>query len=123
MTQRIPAIAAVVGLLALLVATVAVVMGVLLPVLIGTLGLGFEVSNWYLTNRGMQNAADAAAIAAATNAGSNDDVEAKAVTAQYGFTDGSNNVTVTASNAAACPSGISGPCYSVTITSLVPLFL
>jgi hypothetical protein len=97
-------------------------MGVLLPVLVGTFGLGFEVSNWYLTNRAMQNAADAAAIAAATNASSNYNVEAKAVSALYGFTDGSNNVTVTPSNTATCLSG-GNTCYSVTITSLVPLFL
>ena len=103
--------------------TVAVLMGVLLPVLVGTLGLGFEISNWYLTNRSMQNAADAAAIAAATNASSNYDVEARAVATLYGFTNGSNNVTVTASNAATCPAGVTAPCYSVTITGLVPLFL
>ena len=101
---------------------VTVMMGFILAPLIGALGFGFEVSNWYLTTRSMQNAADAAAIAAATNSGSNYDVEAKAVAAQYGFVDGSNNITVTASNAAACPAG-GNTCYSVTITSLVPLFL
>jgi Flp pilus assembly protein TadG len=102
--------------------SVAVMMGALLPVLVGTIGLGFEVSNWYRVNRSMQNAADAAAIAAATNGRSNYDVEAKAVTAQYGFTDGTNHVTVVASNAAACPAG-GNTCYSVTVTGLVPLFL
>src|SRR5579859_4737478 len=105
--------------------TVAIMMGVLLPVIVGGLGLGFEVSNWYMRTRSMQNAADAAAIAAATNASSNYDVEAKAVAAQYGYVNGSNNVTVTPSNAATCPSvpNINPPCYSVTITSLVPLYL
>ena len=98
-------------------------MGVLLPVLVGTLGLGFEVSNWYRTNRSMQNAADAAAIAAATNGSSNYDVEALAVAAQYGFVNGAKNVTVAASNTAACPTGVTGPCYSVTVSSLVPLDL
>src|SRR5260370_38388668 len=101
---------------------VSVMMGFLLIPLVGALGVGFEVSNWYLTARGMQNAADAAAIAAATNAGSNYDVEAKAVAAQYGFVDGSNNVTVAASNAAPCPSG-GNTCYSVTVTGIVPIFL
>jgi Flp pilus assembly protein TadG len=48
-----------------------VVMALILPALIGALGLGFEISNWYLTNRSMQNAADSAAIAAASNASSN----------------------------------------------------
>jgi Flp pilus assembly protein TadG len=102
--------------------TVAVVMGILLPVLVGTVGLGFEVGNWYQVNRGMQNAADSAAIAAATNASSNYNVEALAVAAQYGFVNGANNVTVTATNAATCPAG-GNTCYGVTITGVVPLYL
>jgi Flp pilus assembly protein TadG len=102
--------------------TVAVIMGFLLPILIGGLGLGFEVSNWYLQTRAMQNAADAATVAAASNNGSNYAVEAKAVAAQYGFVDGNNNVTVTASNTATCPSG-GNTCYSVAISSMVPLYL
>jgi uncharacterized membrane protein len=54
---------------------VSVIMGVLMIPLVGFLALGFEVSNWYMITRGMQNAADAAALAAATNGGSNYDVE------------------------------------------------
>src|SRR5450759_4529171 len=100
--------------------TVAIIMGVLIIPLVGALGIGFEVSNWYMTTRGMQNAADAAAIAAATNGGSNYDVEAKAVAAQYGFVDGTNNISITASNSAVCPAG-GNTCYSVTISSVVPL--
>src|SRR4051812_39909072 len=83
--------------------TVAVIMGVVLIPLVGALGIGFEVSNWYMITRGMQNAADAAALAAATNGGSNYDVEANAVAAQYGFVNGANDITVTASNTAPCP--------------------
>src|SRR5215467_13776439 len=92
---------------------VAIMSSFLMVPLVGTIGLGFEVSNWYLTTRAMQNAADAAAIAAATNAtngGSNYDVEAKAVAAQYGFVDGRANNTVTVtkvSNTTTCSSG----CY------------
>ncbi len=97
-------------------------MGLSLVPLVGALGLGFEVSNWYLTKHAMQNAADAATIAAATNASSNYAVEAKAVAAQYGFVDGSSNVAVTASNTATCPAG-GNTCYSVTISSYVPLYL
>ena len=37
--------------------TVGVTMGFLAIPLVGFLGLGFEVSNWYLITRGMQNAA------------------------------------------------------------------
>jgi Flp pilus assembly protein TadG len=101
---------------------ITIMMGLLLVPLMGALGVGFEISNWYLTTRGMQNAADASAIAAATNGGSNYDVEAKAVAAQYGLVDGSNNVTVTVTNTATCPAG-GKTCYSVTIAGLVPLFL
>jgi Flp pilus assembly protein TadG len=85
--------------------------------LIGGLGLGFEVSNWYLIERGMQNAADAAALAASSNGTSNYDVEAKAVAARYGFTTG-----VTVANNVACPGGGS-TCYSVSILGSVPLYL
>ena len=104
---------------------IAVMMGLLLPVLLGFLGLGFEASNWYLTTRAMQNAADAAAMAAASNNSANYDAEAKAVAAKYGFVDGTNNVTVTASNTATCPAvaTVNPPCYSVTISTIKPLYL
>src|SRR4051794_13868560 len=101
---------------------VAVIMGVLMVPLVGALAIGFEVSNWFLVTRAMQNAADTAAIAAATNAGSNYDVEAKAVAAQYGFVDGNNNISIAVSNTAACPGG-TNTCYSVTISGFVPLLL
>ena len=61
---------------------VSVIMGLLLIPLAGGLALGFEISNWYMITRGMQNAADTAAVAAATTGGSNYDVEARAVAAQ-----------------------------------------
>src|SRR6267154_3870496 len=102
--------------------TVSIIMGLLIVPLVATLGIGFEVSNWYMTTRGMQNAADAAAVAAATNGGSNYDVEAKAVAAQYGFVDGTNTISVAVSNTAACPGG-GNNCYSVIISGFVPLYL
>jgi Flp pilus assembly protein TadG len=101
---------------------ISIMMGFLMVPMVGAMGLGFEVSNWYMTKRSMQNAADAAAIAAASNASSNYDVEGKAVAALYGFVDGQNNTTVTASNTATCPAG-GNTCYSVTITGLDPLYL
>ena len=67
---------------------VAIMMGLLMVPMVGAMGLGFEVSHWYMSKRAMQNAADAAAIAAASNASSNYDVEGKAVAALYGFVDG-----------------------------------
>src|SRR5262249_4903754 len=70
----------------------------------------------------MQNAADSAAVAAATDGTGNYATEARAVAAQYGFVDGTNNATVSASNTAACPAG-GNTCYSVTITKKVSLLL
>lgn len=102
---------------------VAVMMGLLFPVLLGVLGLGFEISNWYLKTRSMQNAADAAVIAAASNGEDNYNLEAAAVAAHYGFIDGTDSVTVTSDNNAPCPAGATSPCYSVTISSKVPLYL
>jgi len=105
--------------------TIAVMMALLFPALIGILGIGIEVTNWYMRTRGMQNAADAAVIAAASNAMSNYNIEAAAVAANYGFVNGTNNVTVTATDSAACPADpdVTPPCYKVTITSIVSLAL
>ncbi len=104
---------------------VAVMTALLLPVLIGGLGLRVGVGNWYLNGRAMQNAADSAALAAASNASSNYAAEGKAVAAQYGFVDGASSVSVLVSNTATCPSGTQAgvQCYSVSITSQVPLYL
>jgi len=101
---------------------VAIISALALPALMGTFGLGTEVASWYANQRAMQNAADSAAIAAATNAAVGYDTEAKAVTAQYGFPDGQNGVAVSVSNAAACPAG-GNNCYSVTITKSLPIIL
>lgn len=100
----------------------AILFGLSMPMLIGGLGIGFEVSNWYMVQRAMQNAADAAVLAAASNAGTNYDVEGKAVAAQNGFTHGVGNVGVTVLRNVACPSG-GTTCYSATITNSVPLYL
>jgi Flp pilus assembly protein TadG len=105
---------------------VVILVALAMPVLAGAMGLAAESSYWYVHKRGMQNAADAAAIAAATgaNASSNYSAQALAVAAQLGFTNGSGNVTVAASpsnNAAGCPATAS--CYTVTISDDVPLFL
>lgn len=93
-----------------------------LPAAVGVAGLGVEVSDWYMTQRAMQNAADAAVLAASANGGSSYGAEAQAVASAYGFTNGSNHVVVATSNAAACPSG-GNTCYSVTISGSVPVQL
>lgn len=95
-----------------------------LPVVLGSFGLGAEGASWFATKRALQNAADAAAIAAATNAGSTYAVEAKGVAARYGQADGVDGVTVTADNSVACPAGAgAGPCYQVTVSRPMPLML
>lgn len=66
----------------------------LMPVLVGTAGLGTEVGWWYYKHKNMQSAADSGAVSSAT-AGSNMTAEANAVTATYGYTNGLNNVTIT----------------------------
>ena len=101
---------------------VAVIMGVLIIPLIGALAIGYEVSNWYMVTRSMQNAADAATLAAAINGGANYAIEGKAVAARYGFVDGVNNVSVAVTNTAPCPGG-GNTCYSATISGYVPLLL
>jgi hypothetical protein len=101
---------------------IAVITAILLPVLLGSLGIAFETANWYYVQRGIQNAADSAVIAAATNGTSSYATEAQAVAAQYGFTNGVGGVTVSVLNSVACPSGGS-TCYSVSISKPVPLFL
>jgi Flp pilus assembly protein TadG len=103
-------------------ASVAVMTALMSPMILGGLGMGTEIAYWYVSQREMQNAADEAAIAAATNASASYATEAQAVAAQMGFTNGSNNITVTASNSAACPGG-GNTCYSVTITGKAQVYL
>jgi Flp pilus assembly protein TadG len=99
-----------------------IIIGLTMPAMIGAMGLAAEVSYWHLHHRAMQNAADAAAIAAATNGGANYATEGKAVAANYGFTDGSGNITVSLSNPATAP-GCTTSCYVATVTDQVSLFL
>lgn len=99
---------------------VLLVTGLALPVLLGVAGLGVEGAGWYTARRAMQNAADAAAVAAASNGSTNYLAEARAVTARLGFANGAANTTVMASDSATCPAG-GTDCYSVTITRDVPL--
>lgn len=97
-----------------------------LPALIGAMGVAAETSYWYMHQRAMQNAADAAAIAAATagtvNGSSAYQPEADAVAARFGFTNGSGNITVTAANPSSATNCSNG-CYTVTVQDKVPLFL
>src|SRR3954463_2675206 len=79
-----------------------IISALMIPILLAAFGLSFEGAHWYQSQRAMQNAADSAAIAASMNGGTGYAAEARAVTAQYGFTDGVSSVAVTASNSATC---------------------
>jgi hypothetical protein len=101
---------------------VAFIFALTATVIIAGLGLGIDVGVWHRTDRTLQNAADAAAIAAARNGTSLYQSEAEAVAAQYGLVDGSGGITVTAVNNQTCPNGQTN-CYSVTIAmSAAPQF-
>jgi Flp pilus assembly protein TadG len=99
-----------------------VMIALLLPALIGGMGLAAEISYWRLLHQGMQNASDAAAIAAATTTGSNYVAVGQSVATQYGYTNGSKNVTVSVQNPSTAP-GCTSNCYVVTVTDKVPLSL
>lgn len=100
--------------------------------LVGALSMAVEASSWFLTQRALQNAADSAVIAAATNgcaSGASCDqnyafynVEARSVAAKFGFQNGVADTTVAATNNVTCPSGAT-TCYQVTITKKVPVYL
>ena len=59
------------------VGATSIVFALALPAAVGVAGLGVEVSDWYMTQRAMQHAADAAVLAAAANGGSSYGAEAR----------------------------------------------
>ncbi len=80
--------------------SVAVQIALTLVVILGMVSLGAEVTSVLLKQRRMQTAADSAAVAGATalGAGTNVTLEADAVAAANGFTNGVDEVTVTVNN-------------------------
>jgi Flp pilus assembly protein TadG len=95
---------------------------------VGALGLATEASGWFLMQRSMQNAADSAVLAAAANGapkgGTTYITEGRSVAANYGFTDGANNTTVTVvNNDNTIPATCNNTCYKVTITKSLPIYL
>lgn len=109
-------------------------MTLMLIPLIGALAMATEASSWFFLQRSMQNAADAAVLAAATNdcaataschtvaLSPTYDSEAASVAAKFGFENGVSDTTVTTINNAPCPAGGSD-CYKVTITRLAPIYM
>jgi hypothetical protein len=108
-------------------------MALALVPLLAMVGVASEGSSWLLTQRSMQNAADAAVLAAATSGATNGNAvdtgtppmaayarEAAGVAAQYGFTNGAANTSVSTVNSVTCPDGTAG-CYQVTISRKLAL--
>src|SRR5262249_20356745 len=70
----------------------------MLPVMVGFAGLGTEAGLWLYSHQSLQAAADAAAVSGALDVNSSSaDVttQADAISAQYGFANGTGGVTVT----------------------------
>ena len=109
-------------------------MALMLVPVIGSFGFAAEASRWFVSQRGAQNAVDAAVIAAARNdCAATDtchtvrllptyDSEAKSVTKEFGFTHNGGDVDVATSNTWPCPGG-GNTCYSVLMTLKSPLYL
>jgi hypothetical protein len=93
---------------------VALLAALTLTLICGVVGLAIDVSVWYRTTRAMQNAADAAAVAAARDGGTSFDGTGKAVAARYGFIDSVGGISVQITKNAPCPSGGNG-CFQATI--------
>lgn len=78
---------------------IAILTGLMLPVLLGFAALGTEGGLWYYAHQSEQAAADSAAISAATLYGETNTgditTQAKGITGTYGYVDGSNSTTVT----------------------------
>lgn len=89
--------------------SVAIMIGITLPVVIGTAALGTEITFLLVKHRQLQVAADAAAFSAATalqTGHPNFAVEARAITASLGLQDATNGVTITPNNPPASGSQI-----------------
>ena len=74
---------------------------IMMPVLMGIVGLGTDYGLWIYTSKKMQNAADAAAYSAAlakTNGSGNVTTEANALSSSYGFVNGLDGVVVSVNN-------------------------
>jgi Flp pilus assembly protein TadG len=78
-----------------------IIAGLLMPFLAGAVGFGTDATLSYYKHRTMQDAADSAALSAATayNNGIKDvHAQAKAIASSCGYVDGTKNVTVTVNN-------------------------
>lgn len=100
---------------------IAVTIALSLTLLCGVIGLSTDLGTWYWLQRKMQNAADAAAIAAAVDGSSSYQSTGLGVAANYGFVNGTGTVSVTIANNQSCPSGATN-CYKAQISKTAPRF-
>lgn len=107
-------------------ASISPMFALLLIPISGSIAFAVELGGFYYVQRSAQNAADAAAIAAATNnsaSGSTFQNEARAAAKPYGYTDGVDGAVVSAA-VATCPAGTTGTtpvCYEAVVTTSFPL--
>jgi len=108
---------------------IAAMTALLLVPLVTIMGVATQAGSWFLVERALQNAADSAVIAAATNGGNGGTdyvAEAKSVASSYGFTDGTGTVAVTVpapATYAGVNSCATSTCYNVKISMVQPLYL
>jgi Flp pilus assembly protein TadG len=100
---------------------VAVITALSLTLLCGIIGLSTDLGMWYWQKRKMQNAADAAAIAAAVDGSSSYQSTGLGVAANYGFVNGTGTISVTIANNQPCPNGDTN-CYTAQISETAPQF-
>lgn len=110
---------------------ISTMVALLIVPLVGVMGIATETGNWFLMQRSMQNAADSAVLAAATNANSAIPsggtspmykLEGISVAGKFGYTTGNSTITVV-NNDNTVPGKCSSACYAVTITKTVPVYL
>lgn len=104
---------------------IAVTAALSLTLLCGMIGLSTDIGMWYWQQRKMQNAADAAALAAAIDgiAGNTTYKTTGAdVAKKYGYTNGTGSISVTIpDNDQTCPDGTT-TCYKATISQTAPQY-
>jgi hypothetical protein len=110
-------------------AAISPMFALLLIPIVGSVAFAVELGGFYYVQRSAQNAADAAALAAASNdnhsgTGTTFEMEADAAAQKYGYVDGSDGVDLETTRLAPCPSPLTGSvCYRTTISSTFPLTL
>ncbi|MEP6867722.1 MAG: pilus assembly protein TadG-related protein [Novosphingobium sp.] len=110
-------------------AAIAPLTALMLVPISGGLALAVELGSWNYMQRSMQNAADSAALAAASvnsgtaTTGTTSQNEARAAAKQYGYTDGVGGTTVTSATIACPTTGLpaGSTCYHATIDTTFPL--